>query len=162
MCATRVSIQSEFLLQDVPGKKRLEELEEENPRLKKVYVEEKLKAEMVAEALEKRGNAISKQRDGTGSGQLNVQGLPYSHKRVYRIYGELELNLRIKPRRRLKRADPDPLAVPRQINSGWSIDFMHDRLGDGRALRTFNVLDYYNREGLGIEVDLSLSSARIT
>ena len=27
----------------------------------------------------------------------NVQGLPYNHKRVYRIYCELELNLRIKP-----------------------------------------------------------------
>ena len=29
----------------------------------------------------------------------NVMGLPYNHKRVYRIYYELELNLRIKPRR---------------------------------------------------------------
>lgn len=91
----------------------------------------------------------------------NVQGLPYNHKRVYRIYCELELNLRIKPRRRLKRDKPDPLAVPRKKNTVWSIDFMHDRLEDGRAFRTFNVLDDYNREGLGIEVDLSLPSARI-
>ena len=34
------------------------------------------------------------------------------HKRVYRIYCELELNLRIKPRKRLKRDKPDALAVP--------------------------------------------------
>lgn len=92
----------------------------------------------------------------------NVKGLRYNHKRVYRIYRELELNLRIKPRRRIQRAEPDPLAVPRQINIVWSIDFMHDRLADGRAFRTFNVLDDYNREGLGIEVDLSLPSTRIT
>jgi len=92
----------------------------------------------------------------------NVKGMHYNHKRVYRIYRELELNLRIKPRRRLKRDKPDPLNVPRQINTVWSIDFMHDRLADGRAFRTFNVLDDYNREGLGIEVDLSLPSARIT
>lgn len=91
----------------------------------------------------------------------NVQGLPYNHKRVYRIYRELELNLRIKPRHRIKRDKPDPLAVPRQINVSWSIDFMHDRLGDGRAIRTFNVLDDYNREGLGIEVDLSLPAHRV-
>lgn len=91
----------------------------------------------------------------------NVQGLLYNHKRVYRIYCELELNLRIKPRRRLKRDKPDPLAVPRKKNTVWSIDFMHDRLDDGRAFRTFNVLDDYNREGLCIEVDLSLPSARI-
>ena len=71
------------------------------------------------------------------------------------------MNLRIKPRRRLKRQKPDPLDVPRQINTVWSIDFMHDQLADGRRFRTFNVLDDYNREGLGIEVDLSLPSARI-
>lgn len=38
---------------------------------------------------------------------------------------------------------------------------MSDALADGRKLRTFNVLDDYNREGLGIEVDLSLPSARV-
>ena len=38
---------------------------------------------------------------------------------------------------------------------------MHDRLADSRAFRTFNVLDDYNREGLGIEVDLSLPAQRI-
>ena len=41
----------------------------------------------------------------------NVKGFGWNHKRVYRIYRELELNLRIKPRKRLKRARPDPLAV---------------------------------------------------
>jgi putative transposase len=57
----------------------------------------------------------------------NVKGMRYNHKRVYRIYRELELNLKIKPQRRLKRDRPDPLEVPRQINTVWSIDFMHDR-----------------------------------
>ncbi len=91
----------------------------------------------------------------------NVLGLPYNHKRVYRIYCELELNLRIKPRRRLKRGVPDPLQVPQEVNITWSIDFMHDRLGDSRSFRTFNVLDDYNREGLGIDVDFSLPAARV-
>ena len=36
------------------------------------------------------------------------------------------------------------------------MDFMSDSLDDGRRFRTFNVLDDYNREGLGIEVDFSL------
>ncbi len=51
----------------------------------------------------------------------NVQGHPWNHKRVYRIYCELELNLRIKPRKRLKRDKPDALAVPDAPNVTWSI-----------------------------------------
>ena len=53
------------------------------------------------------------------------------------------------------------LAVPRQINVMWSMDFMHDALADGSSFRTFNVLDAYNREGLGIEVDKSLPALRV-
>ena len=86
---------------------------------------------------------------------------PWNHKRVYRIYCELELNLRIKPRRRLKRDKPDPLVVPEAPNVTWSMDFMADRLGDGRAFRLLDVLDDFNREGLGIEVDFSIPAERV-
>ena len=91
----------------------------------------------------------------------NVRGHGWNHKRVYRIYRALELNLRIKPRRRLKRDKPDALAVPDSANLVWSMDFMADRLGDGRTFRILNVLDDLNREGLGIEVDFSLSAERV-
>lgn len=91
----------------------------------------------------------------------NVKNFTWNHKRVYRIYLDLELNLRIKPKRRIKRDKPDALKVPTHINQVWSMDFMSDSLADGRPLRTFNVLDDYNREGLGIEVDLSLPSERV-
>jgi putative transposase len=91
----------------------------------------------------------------------NVKGFRWNHKRVYRIYRELELNLRIKPKRRLKRDKPDALSVPMAINQVWSMDFMSDSLADGRSLRTFNVIDDYNREGLAIDVDLSMPSARV-
>jgi putative transposase len=91
----------------------------------------------------------------------NVKGHPWNHKRVYRIYCELELNLRIKPRKRLKRDKPDALAVPEAPNVTWSMDFMADRLGDGRAFRLLNVLDDFNRERLGIEVDFSLPAERV-
>ena len=91
----------------------------------------------------------------------NVQGHGWNHKRVYRIYREQELNLRIKPRKRLKRDKPDTLAVPESANMVWSMDFMADQLGDGRAFRLLNVLDDFNREGLGIEVDFSLPAERV-
>lgn len=91
----------------------------------------------------------------------NVKHKLWNHKRVYRIYRELELNLRIKPKKRLNREKPEPLAVPEAINESWSMDFMHDQLEDGRTFRLFNVIDDFNREGLGIEVDFSLPSERV-
>ena len=91
----------------------------------------------------------------------NVKGFKWNHKRVYRIYRELELNMRIKPRKRLQREKPESLAVPEAPNEVWSTDFMADQLADGRSFRTLNVLDDFNREGLAIEVDFSLPAERV-
>jgi putative transposase len=91
----------------------------------------------------------------------NVKGFKWNHKRVYRIYKELKLNLRIKPRKRLKRAKPQVLAVPDLMNQSWSMDFIHDQLADGRSFRLFNVIDDFNREGLAIDIDFSLPAERV-
>lgn len=91
----------------------------------------------------------------------NVKDFKWNHKRVYRIYRELELNLRIKPKKRLVRSKPEPLVVPNKCNEVWSMDFMHDQLSDKRSYRLFNVIDDHNREALGIEVDLSLPATRV-
>jgi putative transposase len=91
----------------------------------------------------------------------NVKGYRWNHKRVYRIYREQELNLRIKPRKRLVREKPQPLTVPAAINQCWSMDFMHDQLSDGRSFRIFNVIDDFNREALTMDVDLSLPAERV-
>lgn len=47
---------------------RLKELEDENRRLKKMYAEERLKAEIIKEALEKKADAILPARDGERPG----------------------------------------------------------------------------------------------
>ena len=91
----------------------------------------------------------------------NVKHFKWNHKRVYRIYKELELNFRIKPKRRLTREKPEALSVPTAINQCWSMDFMHDQLQNGRCYRLFNVIDDFNREGLGIDVDFSLPTERV-
>jgi putative transposase len=67
-----------------------------------------------------------------------------------------------KPKKRLVCDKPQPLAVPETINQVWSMDFMHDQLSDGRSIRLFNIIDDFNREGLGIEVDFSLPSEHVT
>ncbi|BDM64003.1 transposase [Shewanella sp. NFH-SH190041] len=91
----------------------------------------------------------------------NVKDKTWNHKRVYRIYCELALNLRIRPKRRLKRHAPEPLKEPVRPNQVWSVDFMHDQLADGRSYRLFNVIDDYHREGLAIEAGLSLPALRV-
>ena len=71
------------------------------------------------------------------------------------------MSLRIKPRKRLKRDVPDALAVPERPNVTWSVDFIADRLEDGRAFRLLNVLDEFNRKAPGIEVDFSLPAKQV-
>jgi putative transposase len=58
----------------------------------------------------------------------------------------------------MTRAKPEPLIVPGSINDVWSMVFVLDQLNVGRTFSLFNVLDDFNREALGIEVDFSLQS----
>ena len=62
--ATFYKWRSKFGGMDASLMKRMKELEDENRRLKKMYAEEKLKAEIVKEALEKSGEAISSSAAG--------------------------------------------------------------------------------------------------
>ncbi len=55
----------------------------------------------------------------------------------------------------MNREKPEPLALPQDINQAWSMDFIHDQLSDGGALRMRNEIDDYRREALGMEIDFS-------
>lgn len=57
---------------------------------------------------------------------LRCEGYTWNHKRVYRIYCELALNLRIKPKKRLPSRTPVPLHQPVAPNAFWSMDFMSE------------------------------------
>ncbi len=85
----------------------------------------------------------------------------WSHKRIYRVYKAMQLNLRRAAKRRLPKRERVPLYVPRLPDTVWSADFMSDALACGRRFRTFNVVDDFNREALHIEVDTSITSARL-
>ena len=89
------------------------------------------------------------------------QGRSWNHKRVHRVYCALKLNLRRKGKKRLPSRNPQPLMAPEMANLSWSVDFMSDVLYGGQRFRTFNVVDDFNREALGIEVDTNLPAARV-
>lgn len=91
-------------------------------------------------------------------GLLRNKGYRWNHKRVRRIYCELGLNLKRKPKKRLAPRTAKQLVVPSQPNKTWSIDFMHDVLVGGRRFRTMNVIDDHRRECLGIKIGFSMPS----
>lgn len=93
--------------------------------------------------------------------RIRRQGYVWNHKRVYRVYTTMRLNIRRRYRKRLPARIKQALFQPISINQAWSIDFMSDTLWDGRRFRLLNVIDDFNREVLAIEADLSLPTARL-
>jgi putative transposase len=89
------------------------------------------------------------------------KGYNWNHKRIYRVYTEMKLNIRRRAKKRLPERIKQPLLVAATPNETWSIDFMSDSLVDGRRFRLLNVIDDFNRESLAIEVDTSLPSLRV-
>jgi putative transposase len=73
----------------------------------------------------------------------------------------MKLNIR---RRRKKRLPPRlkrELTQCTQQNQVWSMDFLSDKLTDGRSFRILNIIDDYNRESLQVEVDTNMPSKRV-
>ena len=88
-------------------------------------------------------------------------GFMWNHKRVYRVYCSLKLNLKCKPKKRLPVRNKVELVQPKNINEIWSLDYMSDTLINGRKFRTANIIDDCNREALGIKVSNSLPSKQV-
>jgi putative transposase len=94
--------------------------------------------------------------------RLRNEGFYWNNKRVYRVYCELKLNRRKKPKKRLPSREKLALVQPEQANRCWSLDYMSDALMNGRRFRTANVIDDFNREALGIRAGFSLPAERVT
>jgi putative transposase len=93
--------------------------------------------------------------------RIRRKGFIWNHKKVYRVYTDLKLNIRRRYRKRLPARVKQALFQPQAINQVWSIDFMSDSLWDGRRFRLLNIIDDYNREVLAIEADTSLPTLRL-
>jgi len=93
--------------------------------------------------------------------RLRLDGHPWNHKRVWRVYCEMKLNLPRRKKKRLPQRDRQSLDIIPLPNQVWSMDFMSDALYAGRRFRTFNVLDEGVREALAIVVDTSIASGRV-
>ncbi len=115
--------------------------------------------------LRQRRRELAGERRRFGYRRLTVllrrEGWQVNPKRVYRLYCEEGLSVRRRQRKRLKAEARWPLALPRQANQMWTMDFTHDNLASGRKFRTLNLMDGYTRESPRIEVDTSLPGLRV-
>jgi len=93
--------------------------------------------------------------------RIRKTGETINHKKLYRIYTSMGLNIRRRSKKRLPARIKQQLFQPTQMNQVWSIDFMSDSLWDGRRIRLLNIIDDYNREVLTIETDTSLPTLRV-
>ena len=93
---------------------------------------------------------------------LRREGWLVNHKRVYRLYREDGLSLRLKrPRRHVSAAGRERQPAASAPNQLWSMDFVSDALFDGRRLRALTVVDAYTREALAIEVDRGIKGEQV-
>lgn len=109
--------------------------------------------------------AIALERPRFGYRRIHVvlkkNGIKINHKKVYRLYKEMGLKVR-------KRGSRKRVLGPRltrikavEVNQVRSLDFMSDRLADGRKVRLLNIIDEFSRESLKMVVDTSMSGTRV-
>lgn len=93
---------------------------------------------------------------------LQREGWVVNHKRVYRLYRNDGLSLRLKrPRRNVSAANREHQPAALAANEMWSMDFVSDALFDGRRLRALTVVDAFTREALAIDVDQGIKGEQV-
>jgi putative transposase len=92
---------------------------------------------------------------------LMREGTPANHKRVYRLYREEGLAMRIRQRRRIRWSGAVVKPAASQPNERWSMDFVTDCVSSGKVIRMLTIVDDCTRECPAIEVDTSLGGWRV-
>jgi putative transposase len=89
------------------------------------------------------------------------EGVAANHKRVYRLYREAGLAMRIRQRPRIRWSGVAVKPAARQPNERWSMDFVSDCVNTGKVIRMLTIVDDCTRECPAIEVDTSLGGLRV-
>lgn len=93
---------------------------------------------------------------------LRREGWKVNLKRVHRLYRLEGLQVRIRVRRNKRQSlhrGPAPRAMA--LNERWSMDFVHDQLGDKRAFRVLTVVDNWSRESVLLEFGFRLTGESV-
>ncbi len=92
---------------------------------------------------------------------LRREGWQVNHKRVYRLYREEGLGIRVKRKKKRVCAPRVTPAAAQRPQERWSMDFLTDALADGRRFRVLTLVDNVSRVSPAIGVDCSLTGDRV-
>jgi putative transposase len=92
---------------------------------------------------------------------LRRAGWKVNAKRIYRLYVEEGLMVRTKQRKKIARRQRAALPGPIRPGQCWSMDFVSDKLADGRGFRILTVIDQFTRECVLLEAERSMSGAQV-
>jgi len=92
---------------------------------------------------------------------LGREGMAANHKRVYRLYREEGLAMRIRQRRRMRWSGVVTRPAATRPNHRWSMDFVSECVSTGKVIRMLTLVDDCTRECPAIEVDTSLGGLRV-
>ena len=108
---------------------------------------------------------IAEKRGRFGAPRIGVMlkraGWKVNHKKIERIYAQEGLALRRRKRRKKFVGPRVPLPVSARPNQHLSMDFVEDRLTNGRKIRALTLVDNFSRECPALEVDTSLGGRRV-
>jgi putative transposase len=88
-------------------------------------------------------------------------GVVVGETRFRRIYRSLALQVRPRKKRKVNYVRGNVIAATTRPNERWSIDFMHDRIDNGRSIRALVIVDDFTRECLALQIDYSLGSVDV-
>jgi putative transposase len=100
--------------------------------------------------LKKRIKDIALSRVGYGYERIYMllrrEGWLINHKRVHRLYCEMNLQLRSKkPKRKVSASRRQHRPAVTEPNACWSMDFVHDSIFNGKKLRILNIVDNFSK-----------------
>ena len=94
--------------------------------------------------------------------RLRQEGVLVNLKRVRRLYRQENLMVKNRKRKKVALADRQPLLRPSRANQVWSVDFVFDRLADGRTLKCLTLVDDCTHEAVAIRPDTAISGSYVT
>lgn len=94
--------------------------------------------------------------------KLRQAGHRVNHKRVDRLYGLAQLQVRRRRRKKIPLGERQPLVRPGSANEVWSMDFVFDRVASGRSIKCLTVVDDATHEAVAAVAEHSIGGNHLT